>query len=345
MAEVLVSKAPVISVVLPVYNGANYLAESIESILGQTFTDFELILIDDASTDHSLEVAASYRDRRLIIIRNEENLGLIGTLNKGLGMARGEFIARMDQDDIAFPERFSRQVNFLRRHHDVGLCGSHVIAFDHEGERYWRYPERDDDIRCRLLFSATFAHPSVMYRRTLITQNDICYDERFPHAEDYAFWIQCMPHCKMANIGEPLLRYRLHESNTASVFGPQRRVSVDRIYRELLSRLHIDPNDDELLLHSGLAYRISGGDLNLLDRIDEWLRRLSDSNRVLKVFPMVAFERCLEYYWLNACRSLLSSGVPTSGRYRESCFGRPLQGHLSDWLKLAIHSFRLRLHG
>lgn len=334
---------PTVSVILPVYNGSAYLVEAIESVLDQTWTDFELLLIDDGSTDSTIELASRYDDDpRLIILRNNQNMGLIATLNRGIELARGEFIARMDADDIALPHRLERQVTFLESHPDVGLCGSHVITFWQTGEQNWRYPEHDDEIRCRLLFSAAFAHPSVMMRRTLLMENHIRYDKDYPFAEDYAFWIRCMPYCSMANIAEPLLRYRLHESNTASRHRIRQRDTVARIHRELLGWLNIVPTDDDLALHFSLAYRMSGVNQYLLDRIEDWLIRLRDANRATRAFPIEAFEHTLDFYWRKSCRSSSAPSYPKTVRYWKSTFGHPWRGHLYEGIKLFIHAARKR---
>ena len=120
---------PMVSVVMPVYNGSKYLKEAIDSILNQTFTNFELIIINDGSTDNSEDIIFSYQDRRIYYLKNEHNKGICITLNRGLDNARGKYIARMDCDDISMPQRLAKQVNYLERHRDVGALGTDIITF------------------------------------------------------------------------------------------------------------------------------------------------------------------------------------------------------------------------
>ena len=120
---------PKISVVMPAYNAENYIREAIDSILAQTFRDFEFLIIDDGSTDHTVEIIRSYSDSRIRLYQNERNMGVAATLNRGLDLARGEYIARMDADDISLPERFAKQAAYMDAHPDVAVCGSNIILF------------------------------------------------------------------------------------------------------------------------------------------------------------------------------------------------------------------------
>lgn len=157
---------PLVSVVMPVYNGEKYLPEAIDSILKQTFTDFELLLINDASTDNSEKIINSYNDSRIIYIKNEQNLGLIKTLNKGLDLAKGEYIARMDQDDISSHERFAKQIALFESNLEIGVCGTWFTLFreNHE-DQIIEHPEYNDSIKIGLLTSCFIGHPTVMMRK------------------------------------------------------------------------------------------------------------------------------------------------------------------------------------
>lgn len=202
---------PVISVVMPVYNGARYIRESIESILNQTYKDFELIIINDGSTDNSEEIVLSYTDPRIVYLKNEVNSKICVTLNRGLDAARGEYIARLDCDDIAMPNRLERQKQYLDEHPEIGIVGSDIITFGEGREdRYFDFVHDPDGCRAGLLFNTCFAHPAVMMRTSIIREHNLHYREEYKGLEDFEMWWRISQHAKMTNIPEALIRYRKH---------------------------------------------------------------------------------------------------------------------------------------
>lgn len=201
---------PKISVIMPVYNGEKYLREAIDSILNQTFSDFEFIIINDCSVDSTEDIIKSYDDSRIVYIKNEKNLGVAGTLNKGLELAKGEFIARMDADDISLPTRFEKQIKFMEENPEVGVLGSNAIVFSETSEIITNFPETEFEFIFNLFFSSQIIHPSVMVRRKLIDDGLYKYNPRWEGREDYALWLYLVKHTKLANFKEPLLKYRVH---------------------------------------------------------------------------------------------------------------------------------------
>ncbi|WP_052166422.1 glycosyltransferase family 2 protein [Methylobacter tundripaludum] len=207
---------PLISVVLPIYNGEQYLAEAIDSVLSQTFANFELIMIDDGSTDDSQHILREYekRDPRVrVVVR--ENRGLATTLNDAIDIARGTWIARMDQDDIALPYRFERQLEWLERT-GADISGSWVQRFGSSDKRVVRLPQTDDAIKMAMLFCSPFAHPAVIMRASLVKR--LGYDKRWEKAEDYDLWERAAEAgWKMANVPEVLLSYRVHAEQISTL--------------------------------------------------------------------------------------------------------------------------------
>ena len=214
-APVKNSKNPLISVVLPVYNGEKYLVEAINSILAQTFEDFELVIIDDGSTDASLKILLKYQslDSRIRVI-TRENQGLAKTLNDLIDIARGEWIARMDQDDIALPIRFERQLDWLNKT-GADISGSWVKRFGTSDKRVVKLRQTDEAIKVEMLFCSPFVHPTVMMRSILAKQ--LRYNSAWEKAEDYDLWERCAEAgWKMTNQPEVLLQYRIHESQIST---------------------------------------------------------------------------------------------------------------------------------
>ena len=197
---------PRVSVVLCVYNQAAYVAEAIASILGQTLTDLELIVVDDGSTDSSPEVIHRFTDPRIRYVRNERNLGHASSLNRGVALARGRYLAIMDSDDISLPERLARQVDFLDAHPDVAMCGSWVETFGARME-VRRFPTEPAVLAVSLLLCCPFSTPTVMLRREAMLPEG--FDPR-GLAFDYAYWVEVANRAPVANLPEVLLKYRLH---------------------------------------------------------------------------------------------------------------------------------------
>lgn len=202
--------APLVSVVLPVYNSELYLRHAIRSVLEQEFDqDLELILIDDGSTDGSLEIARDFArsDRRVNII-SRENRGLVSSVNEGISAANGEWIARMDADDICVPERLARQIAWARAM-KAEVCGGFIRTFGHTFPRVRKYPVSDASIRLKLLFNSCFAHPTVIGRREVLSK--FPYYASFQPGDDYELWTRlAIAGISLTNCPAVVLNYRLH---------------------------------------------------------------------------------------------------------------------------------------
>lgn len=204
-------KNPEISVVMPVYNGALYIRESIDSILNQTYSDFELIIINDGSTDNSEEIILSYQDPRIVHLKNEVNSKICVTLNRGLDTAKGKYIARLDCDDIAMPNRLEVQKKYLDQHPEIGIIGSDMITFGEGREdQYFYFVHDPDGCRAGLLFNTCFAHPAVMMRTSIIREHNLHYREEYKGLEDFEMWWRFSQYTEMTNLPEALIRYRKH---------------------------------------------------------------------------------------------------------------------------------------
>jgi len=200
---------PIISVVMSVYNGERYLAIALESILKQTFEDFEFIIINDGSTDGSQKILEQYAndDNRIRLI-NQGAMGLAVSLNKGIALAKGQWIARMDADDIALPARFARQLMWLERTGD-DLCGCYVRVIGGMRDRVWRYPVTHDEVETQLLFNSAFAHPAIIASSKILKQH--AYIENNMPGQDYELWTRlALSGVRMSNCPEVLLKYRHH---------------------------------------------------------------------------------------------------------------------------------------
>ena len=204
-----------VSVLMPCYNSEKYLEEAVESILNQTFLDFEFIIVDDGSTDQTYKILSSFakKDERIRLYKNEKNIGIVKTRNRLLSLSKGKYIALLDSDDIAMSERIEIQVDYMEKHPDIGLLGSWVSPVDENGvpAKRWKYPLNDLVIKTRLLFSNAFASSSVMIRREALPVNG--YDEYYAQAEDYDLYCRISKNWKVFNLNKILIKYRIHSES------------------------------------------------------------------------------------------------------------------------------------
>jgi glycosyltransferase involved in cell wall biosynthesis len=241
---------PKISVIMPVFNGEAYVHHAIESILQQTFNDFEFIVINDGSTDKSGSIISSYSDSRIKLLFNPVNLGLVYSLNYGIENSRGEYIARMDADDISLPERLKIQVEFLEANPSYGMCGTFYQVIDIHGKRHHKVdlPETDRDIRTFLNFGNCFCHSTVMFRADLTKKYK--YEQQYFLIEDYKLWYSFSRSGRISILPFYTIYYRMHDSNISAVKKNQMHLMLQEMNEIILRDLHIDYSDGELLIHT-----------------------------------------------------------------------------------------------
>ncbi len=205
---------PKVSVLIPLYKTeTSHLREAIQSILDQSFGDFELLLLDDCPEDDRSAVVATFNDPRIRYEKNEKNLGISPSRNKLIDMAQGEYLAIMDHDDISLPDRLEKQVAYLEAHPEVGVVSGRQKIM---GTRKCScYPEQDADIRLSLMSGCALTHSASMLRKSLLTSTGIRYNAHYTPSEDYALWCELMPHTQFHNLQEVILHYRSHASNVS----------------------------------------------------------------------------------------------------------------------------------
>lgn len=255
-------ETPAVSVLIPVYNGLPYLTETLDSLLSQTFQDFEIIAVDDGSTDGSAEVLASYasRDRRVVVVTNEENIGLPRTLNRGLEQCRATLVARADADDRYREDRLEKQVAFLEAHPEVGLLSCWVQKIKANGEFFSlvQFPVEDGEIRVRELFVNSFSHPAVMFRRDLV-QGVGGYNPDYWTSEDADLWARVRPLMKAANLKEPLIFYRKHDKSMMRTRGSEGEKLSLTVRQRLLSEYLGNPLNIDETRGGVMTFRASQG--------------------------------------------------------------------------------------
>lgn len=202
---------PLISVILPAYNSDKFIKVAISSILNQTFTDFEFIIINDGSTDNTLQIINNFNDDRIVLINKQQNQGLIFSLNEGIKQAKGKYIARMDSDDESLPNRFSLQVDFFNDNPDIDVLGSYMLVIINNKEHLSKYPINSQQCLDELLTGPCFSHPTVMFKKSIL--NNIIYNRNYIFAEDYKLWTDLAKQgAKFANLPIALLNYNRHNT-------------------------------------------------------------------------------------------------------------------------------------
>lgn len=230
---------PKISVIMPAYNAETYIKEAIDSILAQTFRNFEFIILNDCSADRTEEIILSYRDERIVYLKNERNMGVAATLNKGLAVAKGDYIARMDADDISLPQRFQKQVEYLDAHPDVAVLGTNTETFNENGPVCTGWSATDPaQMKVDLLFSCGLAHPSVMMRRAVILELG-GYDLAFEGMEDYELWCRAAEKHGVTTLAQVLFRYRVHSAQVTKNPSPKYMERLRRLKTRQIGQLGV----------------------------------------------------------------------------------------------------------
>ncbi|GBG06365.1 hypothetical protein PAT3040_00890 [Paenibacillus agaridevorans] len=276
---------------MPVYNGETFLEEAIESILNQTYRNFEFLIINDGSTDNSANIIEKYDDPRIRFINNEKNLKLYNTLNKGISLARGKYIARMDCDDISMPDRLEKQLAYMEDNPDVGITSGNLTQFIGQSD----YIERveHEEIRFRLLFYCCIVHPTVMMRKDFVKENNLLY--KHSGAEDYDLWVRAIQYFKIEKLDECFLYYRYHNNQLTQTNTKEIKYSANSIVQTQLSNLNISADRIDWEAHEAVAQNIAAksrgdrlrGMLILPDKVAptvEWINYLIAQNREMNIY-------------------------------------------------------------
>lgn len=286
-----------VSVIMAAYNSEQYIRNAIESILRQTFTDFEFLIINDGSSDKTLKIIKSYNDIRIKLIDNNKNLGLTKSLNIGMALAKGQYIARMDADDVSMPERLQKQVCFLDNHEDVGVVGSNMLYFG-DRDAKTNFPLDHDAIKLHLLFYTALAHPSIMLRRDVLEKNGIKYNDQYRFSQDYYLYCCLYNITKFANLGDFLLRYRIHHSQISTAKNREQSGLAQKIRNQIIAKLICrQPSPTEIESHN-LLWRPAPCRLRLFPILKNWAELLIEKNMERQIIcPKVCADFIANRYW------------------------------------------------
>ena len=292
---------PIISVLMPVYNAAAYLQEAIDSILSQTYTDFEFIIINDGSFDVSDEIIKKYNDARIRYYQNDGNRGIVYTLNRGIELAKGKYIARMDADDISHPDRFEKQLKYMETYHHLVACGTLYSIYGDDSNTPIDVATEADDIRFDMAIYCQFAHSTMMIRRDALLDYHLYYREEYRCAEDYKLWTELLQYGDIINVPEVLGTIRQCAEGISIQNATKQKELSNKVRRDYLNQMGVYP----VVLLTDL-------DINKIDRA-------TIKASLQAYFPLV--RKAKSYNWLRKnFKSVLKQylrSIPFGGRIRE----------------------------
>jgi glycosyltransferase involved in cell wall biosynthesis len=309
------SQTPRVTFLLSVRNAAQTVGATIESILAQTMPDFELLILDDASTDATVRVIGSYNDPRIRVVINPTQLNHSRTANLGLSLARADYVARIDGDDLCLPRRAAMQADYLDAHADVAVLSSYFQTFSDDpaegGGDIVALPLDSAAICATLLFRNAVAQPAVMLRKSMLAAKGIGYDPLCLRAEDYELWGRCaMAGLVFANLPEVLLRYRLHARQGVRLYAADCNATGEAVRRRLIEHLGLRPDAGALAIHEAIGLDRFVADPCFISAAAQWLTALAEANDRVRCFDQPALMRLLTGRYVTLSRFARSHLLP-----------------------------------
>ena len=318
---------PVFSVVMPAYNAERFVGEAIESVLAQTLPSWELMVVNDCSTDRTLEVCNSYRDPRIRVFTTPQNLNAAGARNLALEHARGEFVALLDSDDLMAPNRLERQLDFFHKNPLVGVCGSYVETFETKekvaGRGKIEYPCSNGRIKATMFFYDPLVTSSVSIRASIVFETDKpVFRQDFAPSEDYELWARLIDRSQFSNLPEILTSYRVHDSQLTQTESKLMRNQMSRVRKLLFVKVGIKEPESKLDLHEALVYE-NAHLLLRLKGIKTWLESLWKSGLSSGFLPSEEWSKTIGCWWFVVCKRSVDIGLQSCLLY----FSSPLHKH------------------
>ncbi len=307
---------PLCSIVMSVYNGNGFLSNAIDSILQQTYKNFEFIIINDASTDHSLKTIQAYNDNRIIIINNDKNIFLAASLNKGIKISKGKYIVRMDADDISMPDRLEKQVKYMERNPNIGISGTCSEIIGH-GSGFSKYEQESNRIKYNLLFECHLLHPTIIIRNDLIKEHQLYYDESFRKNQDYELFVRAINITDYGNLPDYLIKYRQTVENVKRVAYNQNE-NILNIQKQLFIKLGIEITENEISLYKSINLQLYNQSPDFVYQTHSLLKKMVDSNKKTLLFEIKPFQEHLSKLFENVCRNSNESPLSTFIIYKKS---------------------------
>jgi glycosyltransferase involved in cell wall biosynthesis len=313
---------PEVSVLMPAYNREHYIEDSVISILNQTYTNFELIILNDGSSDKTLEKISAFKDSRIRVIQNHQNRGIAFSRNRLLEEAKGKFLVLLDSDDISFPERLEVQLDFLKKNQDLLMVGTPCVAIDQNGAKIkstWAFlqkrPTTPEEIKASLLFRNCFFQSSIMINVELL--NNRRYDLNFPPFEDYELWTRLAATSQLANLENAQIMYRFHPENVSHKTNESFKFELNNkiIKNQFSHYFNYVPTAKELFIHGAWQFYTYEVGYDFLKDSRNWLNKIKELNRSNDVFDEAVFDSVVKRNWFDRCYHHLNKGNPYTAFY------------------------------
>ena len=302
---------PKVSVVMSVFNNEADVAQAIESILMQSMSDFEFVIIDDASTDSSPSIIQGYaqKDQRIRVISNSRNAKLATSLNKGIAIAQSQYIARMDADDVAMPNRLFVQYQYMQTHPNIAVCGAWVELYEN-AKIIWKTSTSRQGANCSAFFESCFHHPTVMIRKSVLDQFGT-YDEEISTAQDCHLWSQLAFDHQQAliNLPQVLLRYRSHPDKQREQYRADQHAKASSLRKKNLLRLGIDASAEQYHWHDVLCCATPIAEKEQFRSLLTWIDFLEARNLQVQLLSSKHFQKELNKKFLGVCLASAPSSI------------------------------------
>lgn len=326
---------PKVSVIMPVYNASRTLPRTLASLWRQTFENFEVIAIENASTDTSHAILQKAGDHRLRIIHHDANQGVAASLNEALGLSTAEYVARMDADDICLPNRLEKQVAYFDQHPATVALGSAVRFFGKYGPVLRRVPVGTAMVNAYALFDNPLYHPTVMLRRSALVSNALTYNPAYRRSEDYELWCRLAQFGALDNLTDVLLRFHVHAGSVTGQFRAEMEDQSLDIARRQLARLEIFPDHAQLLFHRNVGHGNRLASLDALRQAEKWLLQLIEQNNAKRVFDPEGIRTAAAMVWFRLCAHCGQLGWGAWRAWRASAFFHAYRPCLEEIWRMA----------
>lgn len=307
-----------VSVIMPIYNSESYLAEAIESVLNQSYQNIEVVLVNDASIDHSESIAEKYISDRVRYIKNPQNSGVAYSLNRAIQLCCGDYIARMDADDISMPDRIKKQVAFMEANSTLAVSGSWVRHIGKYKGVLEKKPSGSSCIAAFMMLDNPVMHPTAIMRKRTLENYRLKYDAAYERCEDFDLWEKVSQVAEIDNLPEPLLHFRVHAGSVTAKHCDEMWRKTYEILARGLSRIGVATNSSEIRFHRKISHGESAENIAELIKAEKWFLKLLDANNKSMVHAESAMQEALGFAWYLLCRNSAKLGIKVWKTYNSS---------------------------
>jgi glycosyltransferase involved in cell wall biosynthesis len=287
-----------ISVIIPTYNRENFIKETIDSVLNQTYKNIEILIVDDGSTDNTREIIESINDPRIIYIY-QDNTGASASRNTGIKNAKGEYVAFLDSDDSWLPDKLEKQIKFIQNNPQIDICGGWILQFDEKSNKIWKLYSEPSDIKAYNLFNNPLFQTTVLLKKEVLYEYNVFYNPEYKSSNDYDFFSRLLEFAEPYNIPEILAKYRTHYNQLSTKTRSEQNNYSKQIKLNLLKKMNLEPTEEELDLHQSITLLTFNANCDTFKKFNIWFEKLIIANKKTKIYSEFSFNKIICDYWLS----------------------------------------------